>query len=204
MTCTKRVMFRMEGTTEQNQGWEKMTIFFNHFELVTDCIATYNIIFKNHYCSHCCHHQHLVSLRNRTAPRNGRQRNVSNMSRLSLANYVAIFTWHYCVLVFNKKICLKEDEIWWKIISKKILSHLSHKVCHLLSSAFRMHKIKLTNVTVTLPQLQVHWTLLSPTCCFKKSLWAGEKIYSHETKMVIIHYNFIEHIITLLNQTTKT
>ena len=92
MTCTKWVMFRMQGTTEHNQGSEKMTVFFNHFELITDCIATYNIIFKDHYWGHCCHHQHLVSLRNRTAPRKGRQKNVSNMSRLSLAHYVAIFT----------------------------------------------------------------------------------------------------------------
>ena len=92
MTCTKRVMFRMGGTTAHNQGREKMTIFFNHFELVTDCIATCNIILKNHYCAHCSHQQHLVSLRNRTAPRKGHQNSVSNMTRLSLVYYVAIFT----------------------------------------------------------------------------------------------------------------
>ena len=44
MICTKWVMFRMQGTTEHNQWSEKMTVFFNHFELITDCIATYNII----------------------------------------------------------------------------------------------------------------------------------------------------------------
>ena len=136
MICTKWVMFRMQGTTEHNQWSEKMTVFFNHFELITDCIATYKLyhkLFKNHYWGHCCHHQHLVSLCNRTAPRKGPQKNVSNMTRLSLAYYVAIFTKHYCVLVFNKKICLKEDEIWWKIISKKNIVTL---VTQGLSSSF--------------------------------------------------------------------
>ena len=43
-----------------------------------------------------------------------------------------------------------------------------------------------------------------PPVVLKKVYGLVKKIYSHETKMAIIHYNFIEHIITLLNQITKT
>ena len=56
------------------------------------CYLQYHKLFKNHYWGHCGHHQHLVSLHNRTAPRKGPQKNVSNMTRLSLVYYVAIFT----------------------------------------------------------------------------------------------------------------
>ena len=85
----------MQGTTEHNQWSEKMTVFFNHFELITDCIATYNIINYSRIIIGVIAatiNIDLVSLRNRTAPRKGPQKNVSNMTRLSLAYYVAIFT----------------------------------------------------------------------------------------------------------------
>ena len=45
---------------------------------------------------------------------------------------------------FYKKICLKESEVWRKVISTKLLSRLSHKVCRLLSSPVLLRKF--TNV----------------------------------------------------------
>ena len=50
----------------------------------------------------------------------------------------------YC-LVFYKKICLKEGEVWRKVFSNKLLSHLSRKVCHLLSSSVLL--CKFTNIS---------------------------------------------------------
>ena len=47
-----------------------------------------------------------------------------------------IFTSHLCFLDFYKKICLKEDEVW-----QKLLSLLSLKVCCLLSSPVLLRKL---------------------------------------------------------------
>ena len=41
---------------------------------------------------------------------------------------------------FYKKICLKESDGWRKVISNKLLSRLSHKVCRLLSSPVLLRK----------------------------------------------------------------
>ena len=39
---------------------------------------------------------------------------------------------------FYKKICLKESEVWRKVIQTKLLSRLSHKVCRLLPSPVQL------------------------------------------------------------------
>ena len=43
-------------------------------------------------------------------------------------------TFIFSVFFFYKKICLKESEVWRKVIHTKLLSRLSHKVCRLLPS----------------------------------------------------------------------
>ena len=46
---------------------------------------------------------------------------VTNVRGLLLACFVMIFNLHLCFLVFYKKICLKESEVWQKVISNKII-----------------------------------------------------------------------------------
>ena len=55
--------------------------------------------------------------RKRTAERSC----VTNVTRLFLTCFVVIFTQHQCFLVFCKKICLKESEVWRKVIANKII-----------------------------------------------------------------------------------
>ena len=43
-------------------------------------------------------------------------------------------------LVLYKKICLKEGEVWKKVVTNKITVHLSQKVCCLLSSPTLLRK----------------------------------------------------------------
>ena len=43
-------------------------------------------------------------------------------------------------LVLYKKICLKEGEVWRKVVTNKIIVHLSQKVCCLLSCPVLLHK----------------------------------------------------------------
>ena len=45
-----------------------------------------------------------------------------------------------CFLVLYKKICLKESEVWRKVVSNKIIVTLVHKVCRLLSSPVLLRK----------------------------------------------------------------
>ena len=53
----------------------------------------------------------VVSLRNRTAGRRGRQNACAWQTwQLLLTSFVVIFTWHLCFLVFYKTICLKESD----------------------------------------------------------------------------------------------
>ena len=63
----------------------------------------------------------LVSVRNRTAGRRGRQ-NVCVWQTWQ-GYYLRVLSWSslniLCSLVFCKKISLKESEVWWKVISKQ-------------------------------------------------------------------------------------
>ena len=46
----------------------------------------------------------------------------------------------FFILLFYKKICLKEFEVWQKVFETKLFSRLSYKVCHRLSSPVLLHK----------------------------------------------------------------
>ena len=86
MTCTKRMMFRMQGTTDHNQGREKMTIFFNHFQLVMQYHIQESLLCSLLPPSTFSEFVQQDSTKKRTT------KNVSNMTRLSFGYYVAIFT----------------------------------------------------------------------------------------------------------------
>ena len=61
----------------------------------------------------------IVSLRNRTVERGGRQN--ACVAKVTGFCVVVIFTKYQCFSVFYKKICLKEDEVWGNFFSNKII-----------------------------------------------------------------------------------
>ena len=61
----------------------------------------------------------IVSLRNRTVERGGRQN--ACVAKVTGLCVVVIFTKYQCFSVFYKKICLKEDEVWGNFFSNKII-----------------------------------------------------------------------------------
>ena len=73
---------------------------------------------------------------------------VTNVTGLLLASFVVIFSYHQYFLVFYKKICLKKGEVWRKVISTKLLSRLSQKVCRLLFSSVLLRKLPIISVTM--------------------------------------------------------
>ena len=58
----------------------------------------------------------------------------------------------FCVLSWSSQVKVfwsfpkKEGEIWWNVFSTKLLSFLSHKVCHLPSSPILLHKFTIINI----------------------------------------------------------
>ena len=56
-----------------------------------------------------------------TKKRTAKRLCMTNVTGLLLASFVVIFTYHSYVLVFYKKVCLKKDEVWRKVISNKII-----------------------------------------------------------------------------------
>ena len=53
--------------------------------------------------------------------RTAKQLCVTNVTRLLPVGFVVIFTSHQGFLVHYKKICLKESEVWRKVVSNKII-----------------------------------------------------------------------------------
>ena len=63
-----------------------------------------------------------VSVRNRMAGRRGRQNGcVCKHDRAITGMFCHDLQLHLCFLVFYKKVCLKESEVWQKVISNKII-----------------------------------------------------------------------------------
>ena len=63
------------------------------------------------------------------------------------------------------KICLKEGEVWRKVVSNKLLSRLSHKVCRLLSSPIPLRKLPIKKANLFRIQIegQRNWGSGEPT-----------------------------------------
>ena len=46
---------------------------------------------------------------------------VTNVIGLLLGSFVVVFPYHWCFLVYYKKVCLKEGVVWWNVFSNKII-----------------------------------------------------------------------------------
>ena len=67
---------------------------------------------------------------------------VTDVTGLLRAWFVVIFTNINVLWSFTKKICLKEIEVWRKIISNKIIVTLVTQGCRLLSSPVLLRKVR--------------------------------------------------------------
>ena len=98
-----KFFFRLRHSGTKNAGFRK-TVYRVEFFLANACLL-----------------ETLVSVRNRTAGRRGRQ-NVCVWQTWQ-GYYLRVLSWSsiniLCSLVFCKKISLKESEVCWKVISKE-------------------------------------------------------------------------------------
>ena len=82
---------------------------------------------------------------------------VTNMAGLLLSCSVVIFTQELiCFGLLQKDICLKEDAVWGKFFQTKLVSHLSHKICHFFCSPVLLHKFT-NNVEKNRGNVQFSW-----------------------------------------------
>ena len=103
-----KFFFRLRHSGTKNAGFRK-TVYRVEFFLANACLL-----------------ETLVSVRNRTAGRRGRQ-NVCVWQTWQ-GYYLRVLSWSplniLCFLVFCKKISLKESEAWRKVISKQNYCHV--------------------------------------------------------------------------------
>ena len=82
-----------------------------------------------------------VKLRNKTAERREREDVcVTNVTGLLLLCFVVIFTEVNISGILQKDLFIGRVKFGEKIFQTRLLSHLSHKVCRLLSSPVLLHK----------------------------------------------------------------
>ena len=98
--------------------------------------------------------------------------------------YLPVLSWSsltiYIFWSFTKKICLKKGEVWRKkVISTKLLSRLSQKVCRLLFSSVLLRKLPIICVTMRVSSSWPGCHGYLSCCLAAPSFWPGSSPFTY-------------------------